>query len=224
MHNINSAICHCPLFWHLALIVAVAGYAATLPEREEVIPERKSFETFPLRVDAWKGVPDILESQYLTTLKLSDYLLADYADPDYSRVNFYIAYYDSQRKGVSAHSPRSCLPGGGWQIDSLEEKTISEVEPYGNGEPLRVNRVFMSYGEQKTLVYYWFQQRGRIITNEYLVKWYLFLDSLQRNRTDGALVRVYANIGEGQSVEEVDQLLVNFIENAVPQMSPYIPE
>ena len=28
-----------------------------------------------------------------------------------------------------------------------------------------------------------------VMTNDYLVKWYLFQDALTRNRTDGALVR-----------------------------------
>jgi hypothetical protein len=28
----------------------------------------------------------------------------------------YAANYQSQRKGQSAHSPQSCLPGGGWEI------------------------------------------------------------------------------------------------------------
>src|SRR5438034_8174067 len=40
----------------------------------------------------------------------------------------------------------------------------------------------------RSLVYYWFQQRGRDMTNEYLVKWYLFWDSLTRSRSDGAMV------------------------------------
>jgi hypothetical protein len=47
----------------------------------------------------------------------------------------------------------------------------------------------IALGSERQLVYYWFQQRGRIITNEYLAKWFLFWDSLTRNRSDGALVR-----------------------------------
>ena len=57
------------------------------------------------------------------------------------------------------------------------------------GQPLRVNRVVISQGDERQLVYYWFKQRDRTVTNEYLVKWYMLWDSLFRSRSDGALVR-----------------------------------
>ena len=65
------------------------------------------------------------------------------------------------------------------------------------GSPLAVNRVQIAKGDHRQLVYYWFQQRGRVVTNEYLVKWYLLWDALTKNRTDGALVRLVVNVGEG---------------------------
>jgi EpsI family protein len=65
------------------------------------------------------------------------------------------------------------------------------------GQPLRVNRTVIALGESRQLVYYWFQQRGRVLTNEYLVKWYLFWDSLTRNRSDGSLVRLIVSLPEG---------------------------
>jgi EpsI family protein len=137
-------------------------------------------------------------------------------------VNFYSAYYASQRKGESVHSPRSCLPGGGWEIQSLTQRDIPGVKV---GEvPLRVNRVLISYGEQKQVVYYWFQQRGRVITNEYLVKWYLFWDALTRNRTDGALVRLTTIVTEGEEIPAADARLSAFAAAAVPRLHTYIPE
>ena len=73
------------------------------------------------------------------------------------------------------------------------------------GQPLRVNRALIQYGPQRQLVYYWFQQRGRVITNEYLVKWYLFWDSLTRNRSDGALVRLTVPLPEGSVEAQADR-------------------
>jgi hypothetical protein len=46
----------------------------------------------------------------LSRLKVSDYIIADFVGPDRRPVNFYVAYYASQRKGESTHSPRSCTP------------------------------------------------------------------------------------------------------------------
>jgi EpsI family protein len=100
-------------------------------------------------------------------------------------VNLYIAYYNSQRKGEAVHSPRSCLPGGGWQMRDFGQRSELPGVPV-DGQPLRVNRTLIELGNQRELVYYWFQQRGRVIDNEFAVKWYLFWDALTRHRTDGA--------------------------------------
>jgi len=167
--------------------------ATALPARLESPLERKDFGQFPMAVGQWNGTPGRLESFYLDVLKVSDYLIADFVGPDKRLVNFYAAYYVSQRKGESAHSPRSCIPGGGWEIASLTERDIQAAP--GGGRPLRVNRALIQKGEEKQLVYYWFQQRGRMLTNEYMVKWYLFWDALTRNRTDGALVRLITPVG-----------------------------
>ena len=105
-------------------------------------------------------------------------------------------------------------------------KEIGQVEVPGvqvAGKPLRVNRVQIELGNRKQLVYYWFQQRGRIITNEYLVKWYLFMDSLTRQRTDGALVRLVTPLEIGEPMEKADRRLAEFASQAVPRLEQYVP-
>jgi len=179
-----------------AVVLLLAVYPAlALPQRTEFKPVRSEFSQFPLRLGDWVGRRDRMEPIYLDELKLDDYLLADFVPGDASAeaihiddpVNVYVAYYASQRTGQSVHSPRSCLPGGGWRIQELDQREVAEVPR--RGAPLRVNRAVIQQGAERQLVYYWFQERGRDITNEYLVKWYLFADSLTRNRSDGALVR-----------------------------------
>ncbi len=89
--------------------------------------------------------------------------------------------------------------------------------------PLRVNRAMIENGAQRQLVYYWFQQRGRVVTNEYMVKWYMFRDSLTRQRTDGALVRLMIAVPEGKSVEEVERELQSFTRTLASTLEPYVP-
>jgi EpsI family protein len=167
----------------------------------------------------WQGRPNRIEAIYLDVLKLDDYILADYVGPDLRPVNFYVAYYASQRKGESAHSPRSCIPGGGWEIVSLTQRSVDGAAV--GGKTLRVNRVLIQKGDDQQLVYYWFQQRGRNLTNEYMVKWYLFWDALTENRTDGALVRVVARVNP--SLEDADRELSAFARTVSAQLSAYIP-
>ncbi len=211
-----------PVLAAMALLVPVLVFSSYMPNRTEVLPDREFLADFPVEVGGWSGRREAMEQKYVDALAFDDYLLADYSRSGGPVVNLYIAYYDSQRKGASVHSPRSCLPGGGWRIESLSQKTI-EREGTG-GRALRVNRVVMSMGEQRSLVYYWFQQRGRNMTNEYLVKWYLFWDAVTRNRTDGALVRVTTPIPTLLGLEEADQAMEDFARSIAPDLPRFIPD
>jgi exosortase D (VPLPA-CTERM-specific) len=204
------------------IVMLVAVVSAVLPERVELQPKRSDFTAFPLEFGHWKGKGDRLEQVILTELKLDDYIIADYADGNMPAVNFYVAYYASQRKGESAHSPRTCIPGGGWDMTSLTQHVVDGVNV--GKVPLSVNRAVIQKGDYKQLVYYWFQQRGRIITNEYLVKWYLFWDALTRNRTDGALIRLTTQVHPDENITDADQRLVDFAKTIGPQLKDYIPE
>ncbi|WP_240905747.1 VPLPA-CTERM-specific exosortase XrtD [Thiorhodococcus mannitoliphagus] len=205
----------------LPLLVMALGVSVMLPNRAEAELKRAPFALFPLDIGEWHGKVGVLESIYVDALKLDDYLLVDYSDAQGQTLNLYAAYYESQRKGASAHSPKSCLPGGGWRIQALSQWEVPGVNP--DAEPFRVNRSLIQMGDERLLVYYWFQQRGRIIANEYLVKWYLFWDALTRNRTDGALVRITTAAPLGDSIEEKDQLVADFIRVIEPRLERFVP-
>jgi len=205
----------------VVLVVAAVFPAIAIPNRVETAPDRMSFSGFPLTVDNWSGRSEPLEQIYLDALKLTDYSLINYTDDAGDVVNFYTAYYASQRKGQSAHSPRSCIPGGGWRIESLTRVAVADGTP-GGGD-LNVNRVLISAGDHKQLVYYWFQQRGRIITNEYLVKWFVFWDALTKNRTDGALIRLTIPIAPGKDVAALEATLQQFARDVRDLLPGYVP-
>ena len=175
-----------------------------------------------MQVGEWRGVSEQLENIYVDALKFDDYLIGQFDTASGESVQLYTAYYGSQRKGASVHSPRSCIPGGGWEIQSLTQRAIPGVEV--NGQPLRVNRVRIQMGQQNQLVYYWFRQRGRVLTNEYLVKWYLFWDALTRQRTDGSLVRLVTYVPAGADIDAADARLMKFARELSPMLGPYIPD
>jgi exosortase D (VPLPA-CTERM-specific) len=203
-----------------ALVVTVAAVGMLTPERVDAAPLRQDFTRLSMTEGVWSGRRDRLDGVYLEALKLDDYLLADFQAAGRPPVNLYVAYYESQRKGESVHSPRSCIPGGGWRINGISARDI--VLP-GDNQRLSVNRVLIERGDVKQVVYYWFDQRGRVLTNEYLVKWYIFWDSLTRNRTDGAMLRLTVPVLAGQSEADADQALEEFARTLVPALRPHIP-
>jgi EpsI family protein len=206
----------------VALLIPVAFASSFMGEREEVPPERAIFVDFPLTLKGWAGTSSTLEMKYIDALRFDDYLLADYRSADGHPVNLYAAYYRSQRKGQSAHSPQSCLPGGGWEISSLNGVDLPADS--GMARSLHVNRALIQKGGEKQIVLYWFKQRERIISNEYLVKFFLFWDGLTRGRTDGALVRISSVVGPGETEDVVDERLRNFVSTIEPELVRYVPD
>ncbi|MDB5897345.1 MAG: eight transrane protein EpsH [Ramlibacter sp.] len=211
----------------VGMVVAAAGLilcafvaAQVVSGRAEIKPARDSFRLFPGQLEAWRSTESSLPIEVERFLGFDDYLLADYVDSGRNRVNLYAAYYASQRKGVSPHSPQVCIPGGGWIISDIRNANFL----LSGGTTLGVVRVLISKGKERALVYYWFDQRGRRISNEYAMKWYLLRDAIFRNRTDGAMVRVVTEIGRNEDARVADERLVGFIRAAAPRLKPHVPE
>ena len=210
-----------PFYASFVIIALVALSAFVLPESAEIEPKRSTYSEFPLTIDNWQGKTGYLEQIYIDALKLSDYIMNDYQNESGVTVNLYSAYYSSQKKGASAHSPRSCIPGGGWRISSLTQHVIPDAKI--DNVPLEVNRLVIQKGESKQLVYYWFQQRGRVISNEYSMKWYLFWDSMTLHRTDGALIRLTTILAPGQDLSVADKYLEDFSRKITPIIPNFVP-
>lgn len=196
-----------------------AALSFGIEKPEEKVPSRKQFVNFPLQMDQWQATTEKLARNVAEVLQLDDYILADYRDGSGNAINVYVAYYESQSKGHSIHSPRSCLPGGGWQINELPRRTMA----VGGGKTDNIARVLIEKGEAKQLVYFWTQQRGRIINNEYAIKWYLFWDALSMHRSDGALVRFVTPLTVSESIDDADRRLNQFVNKLLPMLPDYIP-
>ena len=189
-------------------------------QRQEIVSPRASYAEFPMELGEWRGHRQNLDAEIIEALKFDDYILADYArNGDAVPVNLYSSYYDSQRAGESIHSPRTCLPGGGWRMARLET-----IAPGGLGGDFPVNRVMIQKGADRQLVYYWFRQRGRNITDEYLAKFYLLIDAIGMNRTDGALVRLTTPIPQGDDMGRAERRLSDFLRALAPRMRAFVPD
>ena len=212
-----------PFYLSMVVLMLFVGVNQTLSISETVYPQREQLSHFPMWVDGRLGTASALEPIYLNALQVDDYLLADYRSAGSTPVNLYVAYYNVQAEGAGTiHSPRSCLPGSGWQIKSISQEDLADV--IYQGKALHVNRAVIAKDDQQLLVYYWMQQRGRIITNEFMAKWWIFWDRLTRGRSDGALVRVMTEIDQFGDVGQSDIKLHRFVQNIMPQLPRFIPD
>lgn len=204
-----------PFFASSVMLAMALSVVISVNQREEHLLDRQSFPAFPMQVNNWSGQHESMASTIVKFLGVTDYILADFQNAAEKPVNFYVAYYASQRKGFSPHSPRVCIPGGGWKIASIERTRWKQ---------LPINRIIIKKKNVKQIVYYWFQQRGRQMSNEYLMKWYLFRDAVLLNRTDGALVRFSSVVYPGETEQEAESRIQDLAENILPLLPDYIPE
>jgi exosortase D (VPLPA-CTERM-specific) len=202
----------------LLLMGATAAGAQGVSSRNRTTMA-KPFSQFPETVGEWSGKRQILEKMYLDELKLSDYLLADFRNSRGGYVNCYVAFSDLQSKGKASHSPSSCLPGSGWEL----QKAAKIALPDGAGRTISVNRAMMVMGADRRLTYYWFDQRGRILTDMYQIKLFNFVDSVVLNRTDGALIRLITPLGESESPAAGDERLKEFFKQFNPLLGSFLP-
>jgi len=205
----------------LTTVTSILWVAYPQPEPTRV--PREPFGFFPMTLNEWDGSSSVLDQSIEYVLGADDYLQASYLAPGEAfPVGFFSAYYHKQTEGSGIHSPEVCLPVGGWEMFEVKQVTI-DLESATGWAPFESNRAIIQKGLQQQLVYYWFEQRGKRMTNDFAVKLVTISDSLTMGRSDGALVRFTTPIGQGETVEEADARVRRLMSEVLPVLPKYLP-
>ena len=114
------------------------------------------------------------------------------------------------------HSPKNCLPGAGW--DPIYAGYVAI--PFETRQ-ITVNEYVIQKDLDKQMVWYWYQGRGRIIASEYSGKFWMVIDAITHNRTDGALVRLVTPLNDGEL--NARSRLTAFAQSLFPHLDAIIP-
>jgi EpsI family protein len=186
----------------------------------EAVPIRKSLDLFPVELGRWEARQDTaLEPEILNQLKVNDYLMRRYVHDSGQSLWLYIGYWATQRKGAEVHSPKNCLPGGGWEPVEATRITIGLPGPH---PPISVNRYVIQKDRSMQVVLYWYQTHGRAIAGEVDAKIELVRGAITQNRTDGALVRVSSVVAG--SPKDTTERLVEYVQSAYPLLYEFLPD
>lgn len=85
------------------------------------------------------------------------------------------------------------------------------------------NRAVIQKGTSKQLVYYWFEGRGKRMSNDFQAKLSVLRDSLTMGRTDGALVRFVTPIGPQEAEADADARILRFMEQSLKSLPRFVP-
>lgn len=217
--SVTPLIAICAIFlttWSASLIVTVDKLT---------IPDRQIFAAFPYEFDGWKSAVRPIDSEIAEVLGADDSIVVNLESPQGDLFNVYMAYLTARRDGRSWHSPRQCIPGGGWQVTEFSVVNPDDTpSPQDGALTFPYNRMVIEYGSQKQIVYYWYDQRGHKFANEYVMKLSVIWDTLTRKRADGALVRLMAPVAEGNDVASTDKKMRDMARRMQTVMPKYIPE
>lgn len=188
----------------------------TVSHGETVIP-RQPLLDLPYSLGEWQGQEKPLPADTLRAVGVTDYANRLYVRQDSTPIQTYIGYYASQRTGDTIHSPKNCLPGAGWDPIRAGYTTIVVVPE----RRITVNEYLIQQDQNRQLVFYWYQGRGRIIASEYWGKFWMIADAIALNRTDSALVRLNTPIHDSE--HEARSRLISFTELLFPYLEQLIP-
>lgn len=167
--------------------------------RDQVaVPLAGSLSTVLDTVDGYRIQEQHVSDEERRVAGMTDYVARVYWRAD-STVAFttYVGYYDKQTQGKSIHSPKNCLPGAGWEVLRSGTTTIAAADG-----PHVVNRYLLKNGAAQAVVYYWYQGRGRVVANEYAVKWDLLRDAALEGHSEEALVRVIIPVDAADTAQQ----------------------
>jgi len=183
---------------YLPSVLLFVGFAMIFSTRSQsAVPLAGSLATVLPTMDGFTVKDMTISDEERKIAGMSDYVARSYWKDSTVAFTTYVGYYDRQTQGKSMHSPRNCLPGAGWEILRAETGTVT-----AKGSSHVVNRYLLKNGPVQALVFYWYQGRGRIVANEYTVKWNLMRDAALEGHTEEALVRIVVFMPRATQVDQ----------------------
>ena len=202
-------------FLIIALLAGMGLYMSLHKDLE--VPMARSFEEFPASHAGWRMAGQSgLSDNVLQILKPSDYLSRRYTADDGTAVDMYLSFFNGGPGSGGIHSPKHCMPGSGWYEMSSQRITLEL-----GGETVNLVRAVYAMGEQRELIYYWFDMRGQTISDEYSLKLAEITGSMFHNRRDQSFIRISAQAGS--NVEAAQKRVEDFLRDFYPVIREFLP-
>jgi len=204
----------------VSVLILIVGGGANYLRYVEAQPDRQpAFGEIPLQRQGYTGEERLFSEQSYEILQADTSTLRLYTAPDGTPIWLFIGYFKSQKYGSQIHSPRHCLPGGGWKITTLEAYRL-ELE---SGFSADINRLLITQRGRQHLMLYWFETRGGTIRNEFALKWDLMVNSLMLQPTDAAIIRLSLPLSGFEDLETGTARALDFLELFQPAIDRALP-
>ena len=199
--------------WILTIIflLSLSGYLFLYSPQH--IPLKAPLEELPLVIGKWKG-EDINYEKRAYNVQGADFELNRvYSNDKGRKIKLYLGYYEFQKQDKEfIHYNLQSL------YDNAEEMSI----PIESNGFVQFNKTVLKEGFQNSLILYWYDMNGRIVSNNYKAKFIMALDGLIHRRTNGAIIIVSGDIKNRDDIRVLLDDEIEFVRNALPVLKQYL--
>ena len=199
--------------WKAYAVRERLGNGESDPAARQDLQEALAAIPLDLSEAGYRGTRAELSEQAIASSGADRCAAVDYTGRDGREVRLYVA--GSVGNEENFHAPSYCMPSQGWEI--LEQTTVPfAAYPVATESP-EMRRLLLQYGNQRMLVYYWFQAGDRVADHEYWIRWVRFLDLFRDVPFRPALiVCLYAPVV--RDVETTERAAGKFLEAVAPRL------
>lgn len=170
--------------------------------RPKLAVDASALAALPTEIPPWRSEELALEDAVEAELRADLNLQRVYADATGEPIWVYVGYYGTERGGRPEHTPRGCYTGAGWSIDAARRIPVD-----ASGERL-VNEYVVSRDGARQLVHFWFRShRASHLLGGLDQNLDRLVGRLSDGRADGALLRLSADVTDGDEVGARSRLL-----------------
>lgn len=199
------------------VLLGLAGLFINL-HSDIAVPMNKPFAEFPVSKGDWNMISNFkMDEASLKVLKAADYIHRRYTDAGGNTVTLYMGYHSGGKGSGGIHSPKHCLPGSGW-FEASEKKMKVDA---GAGEINLVKAVYQK-GDSKELFLYWYEVKGKSLSDEYSLKIAEIMGSVVHRRRDSAFIRVSVPFETDE--EQAFAAGKKFIKDFYPLIRDFLPK
>ncbi len=202
------------------MIIIIGGIAGNGYRFLEKAPDQKAeFSKIPMVIEEqYFGREYAIDDMSAEVLKASVTTNRVYTATDGSVFQLFMAYFESQKYGSQIHSPKHCLPGSGWKIETIEayEWNLS------NGAIKSINRAVIRDQFKEVVMLYWYETRTGSIRGEYGLKLDLVRNSIILNPTDAVIIRLIIS-ADGMNTAEATEKGIDFLNKLYPYLDKSLP-
>jgi len=185
------------------------------------IPHNNSLRNFPRQIKEWKGGPDNdFGDMVINALKVDEYINRDYIK-DNRVISLYIGYYHTHKNFVEIHTPENCQENAGWNVLNKKIKTIEIKNISGTNKVQFVEATYEKNG-RKHLMLYFYKLIDETTTSFFKYKYMVVRNSIFRNRTDAAFIRIILPVNVKNTAESI-MLGEQFLRDVTPVLFHELP-